>query len=173
MADNVQWILDNEPPGTRIVLWAHNQHVSHEAHAKVPRMGFHLAGALGEDYVAFGFAFNRGRFRARDLTLESENPEAVTDHEVGPAPAPYVGATMARTGFPLLVIDLRVEDAPIEVRQWLASPHPMRGTGAGFASDASMRKEVVLPSHFDALIFVDQTTASRPTPTGVRPAPTD
>jgi erythromycin esterase len=27
MADNVEWILDNEPPGTKIMLWAHNEHV--------------------------------------------------------------------------------------------------------------------------------------------------
>jgi len=27
MARNVQWILDRQPKGTRMVLWAHNGHV--------------------------------------------------------------------------------------------------------------------------------------------------
>ena len=28
MAENTRWILDTEPPGTKIMLWAHNFHIS-------------------------------------------------------------------------------------------------------------------------------------------------
>ena len=53
MAENVQWIRDQAPPGTKIVLWAHNGHI-----ARTPlTMGEHLHAKYGADYVSLGFAF--------------------------------------------------------------------------------------------------------------------
>jgi hypothetical protein len=63
MADNVKWILDSNP-GAKIVLWAHNGHVSTASiryplvgAAGVP-MGASMREMFGAKMVVFGFVFN-------------------------------------------------------------------------------------------------------------------
>ena len=48
-------------PRAKIVLWAHNGHVSRSTMA----MGSHLTKTFGKDYVSIGFATREGR-RTRD-----------------------------------------------------------------------------------------------------------
>ena len=62
MADNVNWILDHSPPETKIVLWAHNGHVSLDSTYRP--MGVALAERYGEDMSVFGFAFHEGEYTA-------------------------------------------------------------------------------------------------------------
>ena len=63
MADNVDWILAQAPPGSKIVLWAHNGHVSKTGMGSTS-MGSHLAKRHGKDYVVLGFAAHKGRYTA-------------------------------------------------------------------------------------------------------------
>lgn len=56
MADNLLW-LRGQYPDSRIVLWAHNGHISKAD----DRLGRWLQDRLGADYVNFGFTFYRGR----------------------------------------------------------------------------------------------------------------
>jgi hypothetical protein len=48
------------------------------------------------------------------------------------------------------------------VRDWFWAPHAVREIGAAFASEPGMRYPTVLPALYDAVIFVDRTTAARP-----------
>jgi erythromycin esterase len=155
MAANIQWILDVEPRGTRVVAWAHNGHVSRSGFSGVKSMGVHLSDSLGKDYVVFGFAFNRGGFQARSGTRH-----ALTAIEVGPAPPDTIGATFARAGCSICVLDLRRLSKPAAA--WLGQPRRMREIGALYVSEAAMLTTVELPERYDALIFVDQTTRARP-----------
>ncbi|MCA9728472.1 MAG: erythromycin esterase family protein, partial [Candidatus Eisenbacteria bacterium] len=86
MAANVQWILQTQAPGTRIVLWAHNGHIQRTPNSSWKTMGTHLAEALDSDYVCFGFAFDHGGFQAQDWTGGQGNPGGLRAFEVGPAP---------------------------------------------------------------------------------------
>ena len=64
MADNVLWILDQQP-GARMALWAHNGHITFDEQVMAGgSMGVHLRRALGPDYLTFGFAFDHGAFQA-------------------------------------------------------------------------------------------------------------
>src|SRR5207244_6422170 len=56
MAENIGWLLDHEPPGTRMVVWAHNGHVARDA--SFDSMGSYLAKKLDKAVVTFGFAFH-------------------------------------------------------------------------------------------------------------------
>jgi hypothetical protein len=67
MADNVDWIVKHNP-GAKIVLWAHNGHVSNTGYGSTGSMGSHLRQMYGKQMVNFGFAFNEGSFRAVDPT---------------------------------------------------------------------------------------------------------
>src|SRR6266568_502333 len=63
MADNVKWILDHSP-GAKIVLWAHNGHVSTGGYRGYEPMGAALRKMFGSQMLVFGFAFNEGSFQA-------------------------------------------------------------------------------------------------------------
>jgi erythromycin esterase len=70
MAANVAWMLDYANTDMdRIVLWAHNVHVSRTEDratdgTSAPSMGYHLAERYGEEYYALGFDFAGGTFQA-------------------------------------------------------------------------------------------------------------
>jgi hypothetical protein len=59
MADNVKWILDHSP-GAKMVLWAHNGHVSAGSIGAYEPMGASLRKMFGDQMVVFGFVFNQG-----------------------------------------------------------------------------------------------------------------
>jgi hypothetical protein len=159
MADNVKWILDNNP-GAKIVLWAHNFHVSILSGDGFEHMGASLRKVYGDQMVVFGFAFNQGSFRALEQT------SGLRDFTVPPAPAGSLDATLAATGIPLFALDLR--DAPKSgpVAPWLSEPHKSRSIGSMYSEDlaAQFLFELKAPQSFDAMLFVEKTTAARKNP---------
>jgi erythromycin esterase len=66
---------------------------------------------------------------------------------------------------PIFALDLRTLPKDGPVAAWFAQPHRTRDIGAGF-SDASASKHWTSdwggPSGFDAILFVNTTTAARP-----------
>jgi erythromycin esterase len=162
MARNIEWILATEPPGTKVVVWAHNGHVSKYSGSGMVPMGSHLARVFGDRYVVFGFAFNRGSFQAIDWTKGRGNPGILAEHTVGPAPEGNVGAAFARTDLKVFALDLRGGTAGSPVPAWFDTPHPMRQIGAVFSGESRMSQPIVLPEHFDCMLFVDDTTRAIP-----------
>jgi erythromycin esterase len=162
MAANLEWILETEPPGTRVVAWAHNGHVSRHGGDAMQPMGTHLDRSLGDDYLVLGFVFNRGSFQAIDWTQGQGQDKGLAEHSVGPAPEGHLGAAFARTGLPIFVLDLRRIPAEGTVARWFDVPHPMREIGAVFAGEEQMSRPVVLTDHYDGIIFVNETTRARP-----------
>jgi erythromycin esterase len=160
MAENVNWLLAHQPPGTRMVLWAHNLHVSRQPRGANPSMGGYLQPILGKAMVVFGLAFNEGSFQAVEKTATSERLREFT---VGPAPPDSLDATLAATGIPLFAIDLRRAPRIGPVGEWLRKPHAAREIGALF-SDAATNAFTMLnaPAAFDAMLFVAKTTRARP-----------
>ncbi len=156
MAANVEWISTVEPKGTRIVLWAHNGHISKQGYAGVASMGAHLAKDLGNRYVNFGFVFDHGGFQAMH---GGANVEAL---EVGPPPVNTLGATFTRAGCSICVLDLRRIPAHSPAAAWFGRPRRMRAIGAVYTSENDMLSAFDFPASFDALIFVRQTTRARP-----------
>ena len=77
MAENVQWILE-ENPEAKIVLWAHNGHVSTGGFRGYDPMGAFLRQKYGGQMVVCGFAFNQGSFQA------IEQGKGLRDFSVGP-----------------------------------------------------------------------------------------
>ncbi len=161
MAKNVRWILDNEPKGSRIVIWAHNAHVNKSGLGRIA-MGSHLARDLGKDYLTLGFVFDRGAFQA----MSDDHGFVLGEHSVGEARAGDVAAPGHRAGAPILALDLRRAPASGVVADWLAAPHPMHEAGAVFSSEEDMTMTVVLPWRFDAIVYVDATTRARPLGSG-------
>ncbi|HKE14027.1 MAG TPA: erythromycin esterase family protein, partial [Kofleriaceae bacterium] len=153
MAENVRWLLEREGKGTRMMLWAHNGHVSMTDRF----MGRALRRALGRDYAAIGFLFDRGSFQAFD---GSPAKAGLKEFTLGPAPAATLEAAFARAGAPLLYVDLRA--ARGQVKAWLDQAQPSRQAGAVFSTEQAMTAPHEVGKEFDAVIFVDRTTRARP-----------
>lgn len=62
MAKNVRWILEQEEPDAKMMLWAHNGHVSTGALGDRGSMGNQLRQMYGKEMVVCGFSFDEGSF---------------------------------------------------------------------------------------------------------------
>lgn len=168
MADNVRWILDNEPAGTRVVYWAHNFHVGLTKYPgwSAKPAGMNMRRMLGNDYLSIGFAFNRGTFRSRDSTIAAYKTHgAARCFTVESYPGSF-GAAMSRTGMPIFFLDLRSIPAAAAghsdiVHQWFAAPHILKSIDSVFTSETDIKHLFRLPQLFDAVIFFETTTPTR------------
>ncbi len=156
MADNAAWELARRPADTRMVLWAHNGHVSLARSDEDPT-GYHLRQRLGSAYVALGFVFGEGAFRVPELRAG----RAVLVEHVLPAATPHeVAAPFVATGRPLLFADLR--RAPAAVAAWFRTERPMREAGGTYTPGDDLGWPVELAHRFDMVMFVARMTGTRP-----------
>jgi erythromycin esterase-like protein len=153
MADNVKWILDQNP-GAKIVLWAHNGHVATGGFS-YETMGTALRRMYGRDMVVFGFSFNQGSFQAIP-----QAGGALKNFTVPPAPSGSFDATLAAAGPPLFALDLR--GAP----EWFRQAHGSRQIGAVYPEGApyALMSDIVPAETYDAVLFVGATTVARKNP---------
>jgi erythromycin esterase-like protein len=151
MALNVKWILDRNP-NAKVVLWAHNGHAA-RGRMVYRSMGEELHDMYGDQMVVIGFGFNRGSFQAVGM-----RGGGLQNFTVQPAPAGSFDALLATAGIPLFALDLR--KAPRALRE----PRLSRQIGSGYAYelDANYMVRASVPSLFDIILFVENTTAARP-----------
>ena len=154
MAENIRWILEQNP-GSRMVLWAHNNHIAEAAEsrfgARVP-MGIFLADWYGDAYRSIGFVLGHGEYRGYD-------PDAgrVVEVELPPMQT-GVGAALSQLESPLFFLSLdSVANTPEAA--WLSQEQFARSIGAGVIQ-GSLRR-MVLSDRFDGVIFVRAVTPSR------------
>jgi erythromycin esterase len=162
MAENVGWLRDTTK--ARIVVWAHNGHISKYLPAAGSGMTFKNMGSVLKakykaDYLPIGFIFGQGSFQAMDWTKPSRR---LGEASVGPAPEHYASAAFAKAGKPLLALDLRTLPKRGKVADWFAAKHPLREIGAAWQGEAAMMLLEALPQAFDAVIYIDKTTRARP-----------
>jgi erythromycin esterase len=159
MADNIDWIVKHNPDA-KIVLWAHNGHVSNTGFSGTRSMGSYLRQTYGKQMVNFGFAFNQGSFRAW------EPGKSLHDFTVPPAPGGTLDRALAATGIPLFAVDLRSVPDGSPAARWFAEAHKSRSIGSGFSDSLEPTQWSPGPakSDFDVLLFVEKTSAARGNP---------
>jgi erythromycin esterase len=147
MAKNVEWILD-QSPGAKIVLWAHNFHVSRQAGAQ----GSYLARRYGKDYLPIEFAFHEGRYNAVG------NPGPLGPHNAAPSFAGSAEYIFHSVGMPQFILDVRKASPDNPASAWLLGSIQFRSIGALAVDGFSTRHD--LSKFSDVLIFFDQTRPS-------------
>ncbi len=157
MADNVSWILEHNP-GAKVVLWAHNGHVSQTLHHPWGQrfMGSHLVEKFPGQIVAVGFATGSGSYTA----VGADSGKLGSDHKLADPPRDSIEAALHESGVQQLLLDIRSAKADDPATAWLVEPRPMRSIGA-----VAMDQQFFTAStteQFDVLAYIDQTTASRP-----------
>ncbi len=152
MAENTDWLLDQAGPGAKIVLWAHNAHVSRSGWGSGQSQGQHLARRHGDDMVVFGFCFHQGTYTAmkRDQGLGAWS---TSDSRPG-----SVEWAFLQTGEPRLVLDLREAREGSPESSWCFQEMDQRSIGA-MALDEAFRPGVVREK-YDVLIYFRDSTPS-------------
>lgn len=153
MAENVGWWLNRAGTGSKMVIWAHNAHVS-----TAPEwMGKHLRERFGQGVRIFGFSFYEGSFTAVNLDGGPLGP-----YTLGPAPVGSYEHFFHAAGLPRFILDLRVSTAT-PATGWLAGPRLVQEVGCCHRPSVANWgvKTVSLPSLYDAVIHFESTTASR------------
>ena len=158
MADNASWLLDQLGPQGRIVLWAHNYHVSTYSGS----MGSVLRPKLGTQLFILGFDFARGSFTAvKQSGSTYQGLATVTADE--PKPSSYE-EYFSSAGLPEFLLDLRGRALDTPDSSWLAGPRSSRSLNIGCCYDASLAsgywQPLQLPQLFDAVVFFENSTPS-------------
>jgi len=165
MAHNVIRRINEEKPGTRIIVWAHNDHIGKSKGSQ----GGYLQSVYGPEYYALGFSFNQGAFQARAMA-PNVTMGPLKEFTVDAAPEGSVEWYLNRTGIKNFIVDFGNTAQTEVIEQWLTKRQRMRSIGLGFVSDASSFLRVNLQQTFDGLVFIETTTRARPNPTGIRGA---
>ena len=148
MAANVGWILAHQPAGTRIVLWAHNGHVSRNPGA----MGAYLGRAFPGQMRVFGFAFDKGSYIAIGARGRTAYPAR-------PAPDGSFESAFRALGQERFILDLRPA-ATVPDAAWLNVSHEFRSIGAMAMDPGYDFYPTQLAAIFDAIIYFGSTTPS-------------
>lgn len=151
MAKNIAWILAHSAPEARILLWAHNDHVSRDSGS----MGHYLAKRYSRQYRSVGLAFHHGSYRANGYRGQA----------VYPAHPPPVGSLedfLHRADRSLFALDLSAVSESSIVNKWIDSPVEQRSVGS-FAAHWAFRRRV-LAYQFDLLLYVEESNPSHPLP---------
>lgn len=156
MAENTVWLQRQLGPDARLVLWAHNFHVSTQPNAQ----GWFLRQAYGDAMVVFGFTHELGTFtgvRQRGSSYLGLD-QMVLDDVQPLSHEHYLSSASA----PRFFLDLRNRDIGAAGTAWLSSPRNFRTIGCCYNPDTPTRYWNRLPvaEWFDVLIHYEIT---RPT----------
>jgi erythromycin esterase len=139
---------DNRPDV--IVLSAHNAHVSLDEHMA----GWHLARALGLEYVSVGVAFGGGSFTAEAASHGVGSHPQLTVFDAEPPPEGTLEWLLSQVGLSSFVVDLRPfrgTDHPLA--------HEMLAREAGLMGAAPQFDMYCQPAAtYDLLVWIDSVT---------------
>lgn len=151
MAENVEW-LAQAFPGERIVLWAHNGHVSRAEFMGMRPMGMNLAKAFGSDYLAVGFSTSGGTYTA----MTSGDWKVTQGNPLVPPPDRSIEQVFSDAGVPMGILDIR--DAARF--PWSREPRPMRSIGAMVTEQQFY--DCLVGDMFDIVVHIEETSSSVP-----------
>jgi erythromycin esterase len=165
MADLTQHVLALSG-AKQAALWAHNGHLSRLGNEHVVSLGESLTKQFGPRYYVIAFMTYRGSARAWDHAGKI----GVIPHELAPPPLYDIESViMQATGTPP-VAWIRLDQPNRAWQAWLATPRYTRQFGPAY-DPADVQILRAFPAEFSAVVVLDHTTPTTPTPTGVRKAP--
>ncbi|WP_370307279.1 erythromycin esterase family protein [Sinimarinibacterium flocculans] len=151
LADNALWVLEQHEPGTKMVLWAHNDHVS-RVPITYPRMGS-LLSTRSDGYLAVGLTFGTGSYTA-------VGSRGIATYAAVPAERGSVEWALGQLKSKTVAIDLRPARRGAADLAWLSRELDIRSVGARATADQFVPTNVT--RQFDALIYVRDGHPTKP-----------
>lgn len=165
LAANLDWALALLAPDERVVVWAHDVHVSKggdpdRSFNRGAQMGAFLRRTHGDDYRVFSLLTYDGAYTAARGLADYR----IAEIEAFPGPPGTMEGILHALPRPAgtvgWIVDLRGAH-PDNDGRWLWLPRPIRHIG--YASyDYGFSLIAVHALEFDGIVFIDHTTASRP-----------
>jgi erythromycin esterase len=163
MAENISWFLSLHKPNTRILIWAHDYHISRGDHANNDlniynglSMGRHLSKKYGDNYKAFALSTYGGDylgyvgyrdFRQMNCPLH-KSPKGTLDE--------VLHQLSHKSGSLGMFLDL----SKARSLSWLTDKLPMR-----FANHVNIEygywTRYSIPYQFDGIFFIDNTKSAK------------
>ena len=168
MFDTLQNVLGFHGPQSKAVVWAHNSHIGDASATEMSQRGEHNIGELcrkgypGETFH-IGFGTDHGTVAAASAW---DGPMAVKT--VQPAHPQSYERQFHLTGLPGLILPMR-PGHELDLVEELAKPRLERAIGVIYRPETELAShyfEAVLPKQFDEYIWIDETSAITPLPTG-------
>jgi len=157
MAENVEWVLKYEGPKSKMMIWAHNGHIEKSD----MMMGSYLKRAYKDDYYAIGFDFNKGTFRATDMT----DHRGVVQFTVGDAEKGSTSFLFSQLNIPAFFIDIEnAVKTGSPAKSFFIKSIKHRSISAGYSSKWESTQYLSNPLYdcFDGLIFINDTKPTQP-----------
>lgn len=162
MFDTLRALLEHRGENAKAVVWAHNSHIGNAASTSMGWGGEFNIGelcrtAFGNDAVLIGMATDRGEVAAADNW-----DEPMQIKQVRPSRPDSWEQLFLRTGIAASLTTWR-DDASL--RQALARPRLERAIGVIYRPATERQShyfQAILSEQFDALIWLEQTTAVTP-----------
>ncbi len=167
MAENIKWTLSVRKKGTRMLVWAHDFHISRGDDPIAQNnyyggisMGSWLSKWYGINYKAFGLETFSGEFTA----MKTYTDYNLIHCTLALAPVGTLDEALHQIADkkhnPYLFLDLnKVRSKPTEFK-WLCEPTYVRFANHVCEGNSYNLKHSV-PYQFDGIFFIDKTTGSR------------
>lgn len=164
---NMQWLLDQEGPQSKLLIYAHNGHVAGhrwlDSVLGCQPIGGELRRLFPGQVLIIGTAFGGGTVRSSDRSFGGGGQ--IRSFDVPPAPEGTLGATLAASGLPMFLLDLRRAPRHGPVAKWFGSPVPeyiMAGAVEDLRKPAGVvRFHEALRDRYDAVLFVARSSEPR------------
>jgi erythromycin esterase-like protein len=154
MAQTVTRLLQESGINSKIVLWAHNAHISKGD----GRMGSYLNQDWGDQAYLLGFEFDHGAFTSRMATIQT--------YSVGSATPDFYAYALTRLNQPLLYLDFQTLSQVPALRLWLEEPqssHEFQELHAIYRLNPDWYTlHTSWTQLYDGIIYVDQSTPAEP-----------
>jgi erythromycin esterase len=141
MADNISWLVERLYSDRKILVWAHNFHVQHDATELAPpsvNMGYHVARRHRDELYTIGLFMYWGQAAWNDRSI----------YDIA-APAPgSLEALLGRTAAPASFVDLLGQDFSADTA-WMFQPIPSKSWG--FTNEILTHRR-----QYDGILFVDE-----------------
>jgi erythromycin esterase len=143
MADNLAWVLQQEEPRGRILLYEANWHISKGPMASDrwgTSLGEHMKSLLGSDYVAIATSFGEKR-TASDKTSEVSGPDPTS-----------AAALLSRSCTSPCWLSVREVPNQGPITEWFNTMRPIQGGRVD---------QMWVSRAFDALVFIPSVQSAR------------
>ena len=162
MAENISWMLGMHPSQSKMLIWAHDVHISKGQHPDPAQniygglsMGAHLEKKFGENYKSFGIWTFKGTYLGQPNYSDFSRVHCpLYEAPIGSLEEALHQIASSRNWYGLF-LDLSAAHG----LNWLERPLPTR-----FANHVNMEygfwTRYSIPYQFDGIFFIDQTNSA-------------
>ncbi len=172
MAQTVLEVLQKKGQEAKMVLWAHNSHISKNIDSHVngykKPLGSVLKGYIGKKYYAIGFSTFKGSFQARNYSVENDKFDKVASFKIYPSEEGSLDWYFEKSKKDIFFINFNDKSHPNAVNNFLNNKHKTNNGGANwtFEYSYSPTRDIEPGKFFDGMIFIKETSSATLTPGG-------